>query len=53
MIQEGAKVFHLARGCCTSHTQVDCKEDQSCIGTKKLDLKSNCTPYIVPKVSHY
>ena len=29
---------------------VDCREDQSHIGTKKLDLKSNCTtstPYIV------
>ena len=47
---EGTEVFHSVKGCCASHTLVDCREDRSHIGTKKLDLKSNCTtstPYIV------
>ena len=41
---EGTEVFHSVKGCCTSHTLVDCREDWSHIGMKKLDLRSNCGP---------
>ena len=37
-----AEVSHSAEGCCASHTKVDCR-DHDHMGTKKLDLKSNCT----------
>ena len=48
------EVFHSTRQCCASHTGV-ADGSGSRIGTKKLDLKSNCathTPYIVLQVSH-
>ena len=53
---EGTEVFHSVRWCCADYPRELRREVRGCIGTKKLDLKSNCatsTPYIVSRVSHY
>ena len=51
----GVEVFHSTRTMlCKPHEEV-ADRSGSRIGTKKLDLKSNCatgTPYIVLRMSH-
>ena len=54
-VLEGLRCFTQSGQCCADYTGQLQRRIRGRIGTKKLDLKSNCatsTPYIVLQASH-